>query len=183
MRVVLENSNESSTVNIGGITQPVISQRKIEHEIRLRDGEMNLLGGILEEQELKSISGTPILGQIPVLGRLFSREKKEKLNNEIVFLLIPHVVRGQELSELNQRSFDVGTATGIGLRMNPKPVQKSENNPEPTAAPVATQPAQTAPAQGVPGQPQAQSFGGQPQPPVTPQQQPATIPGQQAPPG
>ena len=158
MKVVLEISNESSTVNIGGITQPVISQRKIEHEIRLKDGEMNLLGGILEEQELKSISGTPILGQIPVVGRLFSKEKKEKVNNEIVFLLIPHVVRGQELSDLNQRSFDVGTATGIGLRMNPKPVQKSENTTGEQSTSVAT----TQPSQPIPGQGAAQQAAVQP---------------------
>src|SRR5205809_188022 len=184
MKVVLEISKESGKTTIGGIEQPIISQRKIEHEIRLKDGEMNLLGGILEEQELKTIGGTPVLGQIPVLGRLFSREKKEKLNNEIVFLLIPHVVRGQELSELNQRSFDVGTATGIGLRMNPKPVQKSENTPGEPSAPVAAQPPQPIPGHVTPMQPQAtvpqasiqsqasvqpQSLGGQSQP-VYPQQ-------------
>jgi general secretion pathway protein D len=170
MKVVLEISNESGTANIGGITQPIISQRKIEHEIRLKDGEMNLLGGILEQQELKSVSGTPVLGQIPILGRLFSQEKKEKIDNEIVFLLIPHVVRGQELSELNQRSFDVGTATGIGLRMNPKPVQKSENNPGEPSAPVANQPVQPTPAQGALAQPQATvpQASVQPQPSVQP---------------
>src|SRR5258708_3453980 len=172
----------------------MISQRKIEHEIRLKDGEMNLLGGILEEQELKSISGTPILGQIPILGHLFSQEKKERVNNEIVFLLVPHIVRGQELSELNQRSFDVGTATGIGLRMNAKPLQKSENNPGQQSSPVATQPVQQNPAQGVQpvqpqtGQPQAsvqpQALGGQPQQqnvPMSAQQVPQAL-GQASPP-
>ncbi len=178
MKVVLEISNESGTANIGGITQPIISQRKIEHEIRLKDGEMNLLGGILEEQELKSISGTPILGQIPLLGHLFSQEKKEKINNEIVFLLVPHVVRGQELSELNQRSFDVGTATGIGLRMNAKPLQKSENNPGQQSSPVAAQSPQANPGQGtVPVQPQM----GQPQASVQPQQQGVPMNAQQVP--
>ena len=195
MKVLLEISSQSGTANIGGITQPIISQRKIEHEIRLKDGEMNLLGGILEESELKSISGTPILGQIPILGRLFSQEKKEKVNNEIVFLLVPHIVRGQELSELNHRAFDVGTATGIGLRVNPKPAQRSENNTgqQPASAPSA----QAAPAPGTPmlttqtsippGSPQS-SIQPQVQPQVQPtppgqsQQQIAPVSPQQAPP-
>jgi len=182
MKVLLEISSQSGTANIGGITQPIISQRKIEHEIRLKDGEMNLLGGILEESELKSISGTPILGQIPLLGRLFSQEKKEKINNEIVFLLVPHVVRGQELSELNHRSFDVGTATGIGLRMNPKPAPRPENNPG--QPPISPQSGQATPAPGTPmlttqtsvqpGQPQQASA----QPSVQPSVQPAPLGGQ-----
>jgi general secretion pathway protein D len=188
MKVVLEISNESGTSNIGGITQPIISQRKIEHEIRLKDGEMNLLGGILEEQQIKSKSGTPILGQIPILGHLFSQEKNEKVNNEIVFLLIPHIVRGQELSELNQRSFDVGTGTGIGLRANPKPPAKTaENTSGQPSAPVAgiQPPAQATPVQTVPSQPQAgvqgiqqQPTSVQQQPGGQPQQQPAVIPQQ-----
>src|SRR5207237_10126017 len=116
LKISLDISAVTSTTNIGGINQPVIGQRKIEHEIRLKEGEVNLLGGILEEQDIKSLSGIPGLAQVPLLKYLFSQTNKEHKENEIVFALIPHIVRGQELSELNPRALQVGSASAIELR-------------------------------------------------------------------
>jgi general secretion pathway protein D len=127
LKIALEISNQTGTSSIGGINQPIISRRTVDHEIRLRDGEMNLLGGILEDQIVNNLSGTPFLGQIPILGRLFSNQDKERHTNEIVFLIIPHIVRGQLLSPLNRRAFDVGTGTGIDLRIVDKPANTNTN--------------------------------------------------------
>jgi general secretion pathway protein D len=152
MKVMLEVSQVSRTTNIGGIDQPVIGQRRIEHEIRLKEGEVNLLGGIMEQSDVRSISGWPWLSQIPIFKYLFGRDSKEIVDNEIVFALIPHIVRGQELSDLNTRAVDVGTANAIDLRRE-------------TRAPAA-QPQQTVPAPpvAVPGpQPGAPQQTGQPQ--------------------
>jgi general secretion pathway protein D len=154
MKVMLEVSQVSRTTNIGGIDQPVIGQRRIEHEIRLKEGEINLLGGIMEQSDVRSMSGLPWVSQIPILKYLFGRESKEIVDNEIVFALIPHIVRGQELSELNTRAVDVGTANAIDLRRE-------------TRAP-ATQPQQTVPTPPVavpgpmPGAPQQQNQQQQP---------------------
>jgi general secretion pathway protein D len=116
MKVTIDVSAVTSQVNIGGIQQPVIGQRKIEHEIRLKEGEVNLLGGILEQQDIKNLSGLPGLAQIPILRYLFSSEHIEKRENEIVFALIPHIIRGYELTALNEKALDVGTGTSIELR-------------------------------------------------------------------
>jgi general secretion pathway protein D len=115
LKISLDVSSVTSYVSIGGISEPEIGQRKIEHEIRLKDGEVNLLGGMFETQETKSISGIPGLSQIPVLKYLFSETSKETTNNEIVFALIPHIVRAREIVPLNRRTLDVGTANGIQL--------------------------------------------------------------------
>jgi general secretion pathway protein D len=123
LKTSLEISNVSSQSTIGGITQPIISQRKIEHTIRLDDGEINLLGGIMEQDYTKSTTGWPFLGQIPILKYIFAQENKEVTTNEIIFLLIPHIVRAQQLSALNQRALDVGAGTGIDLRMAAKPAE------------------------------------------------------------
>jgi general secretion pathway protein D len=117
LKTSLEISNVSSQSTIGGITQPIISQRKIEHTIRLDDGEINLLGGILEQDYTKTTTGWPFLGQVPVLKYIFAQESKEVTTNEIIFLLIPHIVRAQVLTALNRRALDVGTGTGIDLRI------------------------------------------------------------------
>ncbi len=141
LKLSMEISNVSSQSTIGGITQPIISTRKAEQTIRLNDGEVSLLGGILEQQESRTKSGTPFLGQIPLLRYFFSSEKVDHINNEIVFLLIPHVVRGQELNELNRRAFDVGTGSGIDLRIASKQPPRGENAPAPApAAAIVTTP-------------------------------------------
>jgi general secretion pathway protein D len=156
----MEVSNVSSSSTIGGITQPVISTRKVEHTIRLMDGETNLLGGILEIQDNTSTSGTPFLGQIPILKYLFSSTNHEHITNELVFIMVPHIVRSQELNDLNRRTFDVGTGSGIDLRMASKPAA--------AAAPVAGAPAPQQPAGAAPVTPARQ-----PANPAQPQQQPA----------
>jgi general secretion pathway protein D len=116
LKIALDVSAVTSTTNIGGINQPVIGQRKIEHEIRLRDGEVNLLGGILEDSQTKALSGIPGLAQVPILKYLFSQNNTEHRENEIVFALIPHIVRRPDISRLNQEVLDVGTANAIELR-------------------------------------------------------------------
>ncbi len=143
LKVMLDISSVTSRVNIGGIDQPVIGQRKIEHEIRLKEGEANLLGGILEEDDIKSLSGIPGLGQVPILKYLFSQTNRERKENEIVFVLVPHIVRGQELSDLNQKALEVGTGSAIGLRRVSRP--QSPAAPGPNAVPANPPPAAAAP--------------------------------------
>jgi general secretion pathway protein D len=185
LKTSLEISNLNGSQTIGGITQPIISTRKVEHTIRLMDGETNLLGGILEVQDTSSTGGTPFLGQIPILKYLFSSTQKEHITNELVFVLVPHIVRSQELNDLNRRAFDVGTGSGIDLRMagrqvppsNVTPAAATQQQPA-TGAPVtpARQPAATVPQQQVPGQQPPQQQNAAPQ--GTPAQQQPLKPGQ-----
>jgi general secretion pathway protein D len=159
LKVAMDISSVTSTTNIGGINQPVIGQRKIEHEIRLKEGEVNLLGGILENTDTKALSGIPGLGNIPLLKYLFSQTNIEHKENEIVFALIPHIVRDQELSELNERAIDVGTANQIELRhIAPAPTPTSAPAQPPQAMPQQANPpvAPPAPAAAQPAAPSAQ---------------------------
>jgi general secretion pathway protein D len=155
LKMSLDVSAVTSTTNIGGISQPVIGQRKIEHEIRLRDGEVNLLGGILEDAQTKALSGIPGLAQVPILKYLFSQTNTEHRENEIVFAIIPHIVRSQDLSKMNQEMLDVGTANAIELRH------------------FAAQPTPQKPAAGAPGTAPVQNPAG----PANPNPQGAVPPG------
>src|SRR6266478_3537343 len=150
LKISLDISSVTGQSNIGGISQPIIGQRKIEHEIRLKEGEVNLLGGILENQDIKSLSGIPGLAQVPILKYLFSQTNTEHKENEIVFALIPHIIRGQELSDLNQKALQVGTASAIELRRVNRPATPAPA-PGQTMAP-ASQP--VAPTTAPPANPQ-----------------------------
>ncbi len=166
LKMAMDISAVDSYQNIGGIQQPVIGQRKIENEIRLKEGEVNILGGILESTQTKSLSGIPGLASIPLFKYLFSEETKEVNDNEIVFILIPHIVRAQDISPGNMKTIDVGTANTISLRRDNSP---PPNNPQPQGQPGqpgSPQGAMNNPAQPkTPGQPQgnvAPSASGQP---------------------
>ncbi len=137
LKVSLDISSVTGQSNIGGISQPIIGQRKIEHEIRLKEGEVNLLGGMMEDTETQSLSGLPLLAQIPFLKYFFGSETKDHRENELVFALIPHIVRGPEVNDSNQRLIDVGTANSLQLRH----IAKSEAAPGGGAAAAGAPPA------------------------------------------
>jgi len=187
LKTSLEISNLNGSQTIGGITQPIISQRKVDHTIRLLDGEINILGGILEQTETKTVSGTPLLGQIPFLRYIFSQENKEVITNEIVFLLIPHIVRSQDLNDLNRRAFDVGTGAAIDLHIAARPSARLDAPPKPAFLAAADQQAAATPGASTPPRPATQPAPAVPaQPPANaspskPLSQPAAGAPQQAP--
>src|SRR5438477_3591002 len=115
MKLTLEISSVTQRVNIGGISQPIIGQRKIEHETRLRDGEVNLVGGILEDTESNSLSGYPWLTRIPILKYLFGQEAKDRRENEIIFAITPHIIRAQEVTDDNLRLVDLGRGSSVSV--------------------------------------------------------------------
>jgi general secretion pathway protein D len=148
LKILMDISSVTGQSNIGGISQPVIGQRKIEHEIRLKEGEVNILGGILEDQDIRSLNGIPGLAQIPILKYFFAQSNVEHKENEIVFALIPHIIRSRDVTDLNERALEVGTASAIELRrasQSPPPVPASDSAPAAAQAPMPTPPSQPAP--------------------------------------
>ena len=115
LKVSMDISSVTGQSNIGGISQPMIGQRKIEHEIRLKEGEVNILGGMLEDQDIRSLNGIPGLAQIPILKYLFAQTNVEHKENEIVFALIPHIIRAREVTDMNEKALEVGTASAIEI--------------------------------------------------------------------
>src|SRR5215472_10702012 len=138
LKMSLEISSVTGTTNIGGISQPTIGQRRIEHETRLHDGEVNLIGGILEDTETKSLSGYPWLTKIPILKYLFGQEQKQRIEDEVVFAITPHIVRAQEITDENLRMIDVGTTNAIGLRYQEAKPPKTKEPPSSPTNPAAT---------------------------------------------
>jgi general secretion pathway protein D len=141
LKMSLEISNVSSFQNIGGVNQPVIGQRRIDHETRLQDGDVSLVGGILEDTETQSLSGYPWLAKIPILKYFFAQEDKEKHEKEIVFAITPHIVRPQELSQENLRVVDVGSGTSVVVSHKQPKTTKANSAPAPsTPSPQAAVP-------------------------------------------
>jgi general secretion pathway protein D len=162
LKMTMDVSAVTGQQNIGGISQPIIGQRKIEHEIRLKDGEANLLGGIMEDQQTKQLSGIPGLAQIPILKYLFGQTTQDHSENEIVFAVVPHIIRSTDVNEMNQRAIDIGTATTIELHHAPRPAvapsastAQPNQNGNPSIVPIGSAPNQ--PARPTPSQPAGQN--------------------------
>ena len=154
LKVMMDISSVTGNANIGGITQPIIGQRKIEHEVRLREGEANLMGGMMEDLQTKSLTGIPGLAQIPILKYLFGQTATEHSETETVFVLIPHVVRRQVLTSLNQEAIDVGTASAIGLHRASHTTTPAAQTSGPAAGAGSVAIPQPAPAATAPPMPQ-----------------------------
>ncbi|MGA8087903.1 MAG: cohesin domain-containing protein [Terracidiphilus sp.] len=108
LKIKIEVLAQSGSVTISGVTEPILSQRVAEQTIRLREGEANILGGIQEQQIQDNWSGIPGLSSIPILRYLFGSRDKIRQDDEIVFLVVPHVVRTQNLTPDNLRPIDTG---------------------------------------------------------------------------
>ncbi len=141
LKTSVEVSQQNGSVTISGVTEPIIAQRKLDQVIQLRDGEPSILAGLLTKQDNKSVSGTPGLGEIPFFKFFFSTQSKEVQTDEIVFLLIPHIVRESVLTRVNMAQIDTGTGSSIELRRdeNPRPALTSQLPANGVAPPVPSQ--------------------------------------------
>lgn len=145
MKVVVEVSSVTGSVNIGGINQPIISQRKIEHDVRLKEGEVSVLGGLFERTQTKSVNGWPGFASIPFFRYFFSGETVENEESEVLIVLKPQIVRLPELTAENLRSLSTGTDTNIQVRPAPMPVSAPQPAATPPAAPGTPAPATAGP--------------------------------------
>ncbi len=119
LKLKMEISSQNGNVTISSVTEPIIAQRTVEQVIQLKEGEPSILAGILTRQESKSLTGTPGLSEIPILKKIFGSTSTERIQDEVVFLLIPHIVREPLITRMNTRAIDTGTGTAIELRRDP----------------------------------------------------------------
>ncbi|MES1260531.1 MAG: hypothetical protein ABUS49_02255, partial [Acidobacteriota bacterium] len=144
----LDVSQVKDRIDLGGVSEPEISQNTVMSDIRLRDGEVNVIGGIIQNTDSKSTTGIPGLAGIPILGRLFSGETLQKTKTELVIALVPHIVRGPDITSGNLKGIMAGNATQIkvGYRARkPAPAQAAPGAAALPGAPPATAPPMTAP--------------------------------------
>jgi general secretion pathway protein D len=146
LHVDLDVSQVKDRIDLGGVSEPEISQNKALADIRLKDGEVNLIGGIIQHTDSKATTGIPGLGSIPIIGRLFSGETVQRDRTELVIAIVPHIVRGPDINSGNLKGIMAGNATQIKVGYGPRkaaPVQAPANGAVaelPAAAPPATAP-------------------------------------------
>ncbi|HET7102807.1 MAG TPA: cohesin domain-containing protein [Terracidiphilus sp.] len=140
LKIKIGVTSQSGSTTISGVTEPIIAQKTSEQVVRLHDGEANILGGILNQQDQESWTGIPGLSSIPILKYVFGAKDYTKTDDEIVFLMIPHIVRSPELTPLNLRSVDTGAGQAIQLRrISSRIAGPAATVPAPAARPASAQ--------------------------------------------
>lgn len=135
LEVFLENSARGGDVVIAGQALPAFSSRKVQTKLRLRDGEPNLLAGLLREDERRALTGFPGLLRMPVLQQLFGSTDANIRQTDIVMLLTPRIVRSHQLTAADLAPIYIGPQSNLALGGGPPPlinVPGAEPPPEPT---------------------------------------------------
>ncbi len=109
LHIEIEISSVTDRIDLGGVSQPIIGQNKNSADIRLHEGEVNILAGLTQDQDSKTVGGIPGLTNIPILGHLFGTEEKVKGKSELLIAIIPHIIRTPGYSKDNLRGIFAGT--------------------------------------------------------------------------
>jgi general secretion pathway protein D len=151
LKMKMEVSSQQSSVTISGVVEPVIGQNVVEQVIQLKEGEPSILAGLVTKQDSRGLSGTPGLSELPLFKYFFASNSREVQDNEIVFLLIPHIVRESVITRLNTRAIDTGTSTSFQLRQDSTLTGQDEDivpgRPRPIGEPTTAANAASAAAQ------------------------------------
>ena len=147
MKVAIEVSQVTGTATIGGIQQPIIGQNKVEHDIRLREGEVSILGGLFQKTDTKTVNGWPGLAQVPFVKYLTADNKVDHSESDVLIVLIPHIVRLPDWTRANLRPISTGVEQNITTRR-----ETDVRTPTAAPAPSVTQPSPSPAQQTVPAQ-------------------------------
>jgi general secretion pathway protein D len=174
IKLNLEISNVSDTIVTQGGRAYQIGTRSAQTALRLHDGETQILAGLISDDDRKAAQKVPAIGQLPLLGRLFSNHSDDSNKREIVLSITPHIIRPQAQPDLrfaDAWSGSEGSLRDRPLRLEPLSVLKAPQQAGQGGMPaVVVQP----PRPGLVPQPAAQ-----PSPPAPPQ--PASLPTSQPP--
>jgi general secretion pathway protein D len=121
LKVQIEVSSITGEVQAAVGAQPIIGTRSIDTIIRLKDGQVNILAGLIRDDERDSLSGVPGLGDTPILRRLFGNTSRSKEETDIVLSLTPHIVRMPNITSRDLEALWVGSGDRIRLMEKPSP--------------------------------------------------------------
>ena len=180
LEITVENSARGQDTNIAGQNLPSFFSRKVQTKLRLRDGESNLLAGLLREDERRSLTGFPGVLRLPVVRQLFSNNDTNIKQTDIVMLLTPRIVRTHDLRAQDLSPIYIGTQSNMALSGPPATIggdvpPPPQPQPDPAAA-AATPP-------GTPTTPTAMRPPAAPVLPTGSAQQPVIPPGSSPIPG
>ena len=169
LKLTIEVSNLNGFVQVqAGQNQPIIGTRTIASSIRLKDGETNLLAGLFRSDRSHTTNSVPFLGDIPILGRLFSKKFSDDKSTDLVLTLTPHIIRIPDVTADDLEPFYVGTDSNISVQGGPRIESPTQQGPFDFSRREPPVPPRVTPAPAVIPAPQILVPGGLPNDPFRP---------------
>ena len=116
LHIESDTSAVAERVDIGGIIQPVISQRKRVADVRVKEGEVNFWDIVTQRQDIRNTNGVPGLSQLPLVGRVFNNEKMIQSELQVLTLLVPHIIRAPDIRNVNLMGMPSGSDQVVRMR-------------------------------------------------------------------
>ncbi|MCI0621296.1 MAG: cohesin domain-containing protein [Acidobacteria bacterium] len=120
VKVAIKSINGFETLS--GNRYPILTNRDIEHDIRLKEGESSVIGGIISDSDSVSMDGIPGAQRIPLIKYLFGTESKTRSEAEVIIVITPHIVRLPDFQDSDLETLAI-MGSGISPRFIGKPVQ------------------------------------------------------------
>ena len=140
LKLTIEVSNLAGNAPGSNPPQPIIGTRTIESTIRLKDGETNFLAGLIQRNDTTDNTKIPFLGDIPILGRIFTNDARTHSDTDLVLTMTPHIVRIPDITDDDVAPMWVGTTNNLTFRgVSPRIESQSGIDPftvRPTTAPM-----------------------------------------------
>jgi general secretion pathway protein D len=137
LKLMVEVSNQEG--NAPGTTQPQFGTRTISSNIRLKDGETNFLAGLYRTDKALDSKTIPFIGDIPIIGRLFTYKGDDSKTTDLVLTLTPHIIRIPDVTEEDLMPVYVGTDANISYQGTPR-VENPNRDAGPFEPPAGKQP-------------------------------------------
>jgi general secretion pathway protein D len=169
LKLTVEVSQINGYVSTGDANspkQPIIGTRTITSSIRLKDGETNFLAGLIRKDVSKTRNSIPFLGDIPLIGTLFSAVSTDTKRTDVFLTLTPHIIRSPQITDEDLIPIWVGTENNVsfsglntrlespnaaGSPFDAPPAEAPRTAPRPVGAPASTAP--NIPQGGMPNDP------------------------------
>ena len=149
IEIEVENSTLGNNINVAGQLLPTFGTRKVKTRMRLREGESNLIAGLVREEDRKVLKGVAGLMRVPILKDILGGTEEQINSTDIVILLTPRIVRTHELTQEHLNPIYIGSQMNLGLS-GPTPTIGAEPLPA-VPEPAAATPPATAPPGVLPG--------------------------------
>jgi general secretion pathway protein D len=146
LHLKVEISNVAGNPTIAGVQEPIIAQKVNEANIRLKDGEVSLMGGLTSDTDTNSVSGIPGIANMPVLGYLFGDHNDNRMKDDIIVALIPHIIRTPNMGTPGDEGILAGTERVVRVERH----APASTTPPPALPPSSGTPAAPPPPPGPP---------------------------------
>ncbi|HEV2718918.1 MAG TPA: secretin N-terminal domain-containing protein, partial [Thermoanaerobaculia bacterium] len=130
LKLTVEVSDIGPDKNVAGQSLPSFITRTIEDTIRLKDGETNVLAGLIQQTDQNADAKTPFLGDIPIIGRLFTQNTATRRRTDVMLTMTPHIIRIPDITEEDVAPMWVGTQNNITFRgVSPRLESRVDTDP------------------------------------------------------